>query len=282
MKNISYDNKKLTLLGLPIHDFTLPELLDEINNVIEAERKLIIYGFSGGVYPLLKVIPEFVIFFKQMDIIISDGAGTLLLSKLFNVPIRSRIGIPNLAFNLLELANKKKYKVYLLGASKDINQLACENIRKKYPTIVDCKGRDGYFNNEDEANILKDINEFDPDILLIGISSPIKERFALKYKDRLNTKIILPCGGVIDVLSGKVKRPPKKIERLPLTWLIRFIQEPGRLYNTSVKLVLQLVFYLIPVLYFKHLTGIERNPSIIKFHKIVIDQNIDYSERKIR
>ncbi len=275
-------NKKFHLLGLPIHDFTISELIDEVESAILRDQKYIIYGFSGGIYPRLKDIPEFVVFFNQMDIIVSDGAGTLLLSKLFSVPLRGRVGIPNLSYKLLDLAHERKLKVFLFGASQEVNHLACKNIKKKYLGIEDCKGINGYFTEVDEQKILDQINQFNPDILLIGISSPMKERFALKYKNKLNANIILPCGGVIDVLAGKAKRPPGKIAGLPLTWLFRFIQEPRRLFSTTIKLVFQLVFHLIPVLYFKHFTEIERNPSIVKYYNLDVDLNIDYSELAIK
>ena len=43
-----------------------------------------------------------------------------------------------------------------------------------------CQGINGYFNEEDLPSIVKKISEETPDILLVGISYPIKERFAVK------------------------------------------------------------------------------------------------------
>jgi N-acetylglucosaminyldiphosphoundecaprenol N-acetyl-beta-D-mannosaminyltransferase len=256
------------LLGLRIHSFSLEELMTLLETTLASNEPLIVYGFSANIYSRIRNIPEFIHFFNKMDIIIPDGQGIPILARLFNVNIKERVGIVNLSNHLLELANKKNYKVFLLGATEEINRNACNNIRKKYPGIKSCSGRNGYYNDEDEKSIVNEIKEFNPDILFIGISSPVKERFALKYKACLNAKLIIPCGGWFDILAGKVKRPPFILKKLPVTWIFRFIQEPKRMFGPVILTVLDSVFIIFPVLYFKHFFGIEKNPSIVKYYKL--------------
>jgi hypothetical protein len=80
--------------------------------------------------------------------------------------------------------------------------------------------------------------------------------------------VIIPCGGVFDVIAGKVKRPPFTLKWIPITWFYRFVQEPVRLFKQTLVPVLYTSFWVFPILYFKHIFNIEKNPSIIKFHKI--------------
>jgi N-acetylglucosaminyldiphosphoundecaprenol N-acetyl-beta-D-mannosaminyltransferase len=203
-----------------------------------------------------------------MDLIIAEGQGIPLLAKFFGVHISEHIGLVNLTFKMLELANQNQYKVLLFGATQDINDKASEIIRKKYPDLILCEGINGYFRQEDEDRIINKINHESPDILLIGITYPVKERFSVKYKSNLNTKIIIPCGGAFDVIAGSAKRPRFKFKWIPITWIIRYLQEPKRLFKPILITVLYTVFWVFPNLYIKHLLHIERNPSILKFHKI--------------
>jgi N-acetylglucosaminyldiphosphoundecaprenol N-acetyl-beta-D-mannosaminyltransferase len=260
--------RETKLLGLRIHAVSLEEIMLNIENAINSKNTLIVYGFSANIYSRIRKMPEFIYFFNKMDIVIADGQGIPLLAKMFKVNITDRIGIVNLSNHLLGLANNKGYNVFILGATDEVNFYACNNIKSKYLGIKNCVGRNGYFNEKDENLIVNQIKESHSDILFIGISSPIKERFALKYKTEFDVRIIIPCGGWIDVIAGKVKRPPFLLKKLPITWLFRLIQEPKRMFGPILLTVLDSIFIIFPILYLKHLFGLEKNPSIIRHFKL--------------
>jgi N-acetylglucosaminyldiphosphoundecaprenol N-acetyl-beta-D-mannosaminyltransferase len=255
--------RETRLLGLRIHSIKLGELIDFLESNADINKPLIIYGFSANIYSRLRKIPEFILFFNKMDIVVADGQGIPILAKLFNVDIKERVGIVNLSNGLLQLADKKKHKIFLLGSTEEINKIARENILRKFPQISGCTGRNGYFTSVNEESIVQEISKFSPDILFIGISSPIKEKFALKYKDKLGARLIIPCGGWIDVIAGNVKRPPVSLKKFPVTWFFRFIQEPRRMFGPIILTMIDSIFVIFPILYLKHLLGIEKNPSII-------------------
>ena len=50
---------KRNLLGIPIHDITMKDLTDLLNQKIINNEKVIAYGYSVGIYGRLKEIPEF-------------------------------------------------------------------------------------------------------------------------------------------------------------------------------------------------------------------------------
>ena len=260
--------RETSLLGLRIHTFSFEELMILLETALVSNESLIVYGFSANIYSRIRKLPEFVHFFNKMDIVIPDGQGIPILARLFDVNIKARIGIVNLSNHFLKLANKKGYKVFLFGATEEINKNACNKIKTKYPGIKSCSGRNGYFADTDENSIVNEIKEYNPDILFIGISSPIKERFALKYKADLNAKLIVPCGGWFDIVAGKVKRPPFILKKFPITWIYRIIQEPKRMFGPILLSVLDSVFIIFPILYLKHVLGIEKNPSIIRHFKL--------------
>ena len=256
------------LLGIPIYDCTLKDLIQHLNQQIISNEKKIVYGFSVTVLGRLKEIPEFVSYWEKMDIVIADGAGIPILAKFFGIQIQEHVGLPNIAEQLIRLADENNYKVLLFGGTQEANNKATKSLIKKYPKLDICKGISGYYNHNEENKIVKRINREKPDILLIGISSPIKERFALTYKEQLNTKIIVPCGGMIDIFAGLTEREPKLIRGLPVSWLYRFFQEPNRLFKSLLVPGVKFLFLFFPILFLKHITGIERNPSIKKCLKL--------------
>jgi len=259
---------KKKLLGLPIYDITMIDLVRFLDQKIKNNDKLIVFGISAGAYGRLKYRRDLAKIYHQMDLLIAEGQGIPLLAKLFGVNISEHIGLVNLTFKMLEIADQNSYKVLLFGATKEINDKAGDIIKRKYPNLILCEGINGYFKQDDEEQIVNKINSEAPDILLIGITYPIKERFSVKYKSSLNTKVIIPCGGVFDVIAGRAKRPPIRLKWIPITWLYRYLQEPRRLFKPIIITVLYSIFWVFPILYFKHISHIERNPSILKFHKI--------------
>jgi N-acetylglucosaminyldiphosphoundecaprenol N-acetyl-beta-D-mannosaminyltransferase len=100
-----------------------------------------------------------------------------------------------------------------------------------FPNLNLCGYRNGYYNEDDELAIVDMINKANADILFLGMSSPIKEFFAEKYKHILTAKYILGVGGLFDILSGRKKRAPKWIQIIGMEWFYRFAQEPLRLWQ---------------------------------------------------
>lgn len=260
------------LLGLPIYDTRMDELIHALEDIIERNEKKTIFGISTGAIGRLKYRRDLGRLYKEFDINIAEGGGIPILGKLFGVKVSEKIGLVNLSKRLISLAAANNYKIQLFGSTDEIINLAEQNIKKNNPSIRLAKSINGYFSEGEIDSIIELINDESPDILFIGITYPIKERFAIKFKERLNVKLIIPCGGAFEVLAGRAKRPPFEFKYIPVAWFYRFIQEPIRLFKPILITALYTTFYVIPILYFLHITGIEKNPSITKFFNISNDE----------
>lgn len=257
--------KYVDFFGLKLSVFEEPELIQTIDTAIKNIEKLICYGYNFGMFPYFKKYPEIPQYSNQFDILVADGRGYYLFAKLMGFPVKSDLSIPYMVERVLELAEKNAYSILLLGAKKEINNKATEKLRIKYPAIKVFDGHHGYFKEESEQQIVDFINTSKPDILLIGISSPMKERFAYKWKYELDCKIIIPCGGVIDILAGNKKHTPKFIKKMGFAWFYRFIQEPQRLFKDSIFYMSKVLFILIPSLLF-HVYVLRKPFSIPAFY----------------
>jgi len=255
---------KKRVLGLPIDDITLPALIDLLDERISLRKNSVVFGFSVTLLGRLGSIPEMFDYFERFDFVISDGAGIPPLARLLGVQLRKYIGIPNLADELVKLCSDNGYKLLLFGGSEAVNRDACANLKRRYPDLNLCNGIHGYFGNDEQAAIAERIRQAAPDVLLIGISSPIKERFALEWKDYLEVPVILPCGGMIDIYSGKTKREPKFLFGLPLAWLFRYLQEPLRLFKPLLLPGLYFIVVVFPKAMFRiHFLG-DKNVTLRK------------------
>jgi len=255
------------LLSIQIYDTTRRDLIKVLDRKLEHAEKTILFGISAAAYGRLRFRPDLFGLYRNMDILIAEGAGLPLFAKSFGVKISEKIGLVNITYDLLALSNTKKYRVLFFGATSEVNSLVCDRVKKEYPNIHLCKGINGYFQESEVSSIVDQINNESPDILFIGITYPIKERFAVKYKNELNVKLIVPCGGAFDVIAGKTKKYKEKFKVIPTAWLVRYLQEPRRLFKPILVTTFYSLFILYPSLLFRHLF-IQRNPSIADYFSL--------------
>lgn len=260
--------EKVKFLGFSISIFSIKQLNEYILSTIKTFKTRVIYGHSLGSIALIKDIPEFYCYGDKADILLTDGRPFFYLAQMSGLPIKSRISIPEFVLHILDLANKNNFSVYILGASKEINKIAQEKIKLRYPGIRSIGGNDGYFVESDEPSIINAINEFSPNILLIGMPSPKKEIISIGWKNILNANIIIPCGGMIDVLAEKAKLSPVWIKKLGLASFYRVIQEPHRLGSRYLYLYYKLFFIILPVLFWNIFIKGNKKFSFVEFFKI--------------
>lgn len=251
--------------GIPVSSLDFESLITWSNDTILSNGKKCVYGYSlYSIYAFNK-IPEIYTLGSRADIFLADGRPFFWLCKFFNLPVKVGISIPQYVMMILKLANVKNYKVMLIGAEIEINKRAEKNIRIKYPGINLICGIDGYFRDNQICDVLMAIEEKKPDILLVGMSSPKKEKFVFNNLDKISAKIIIPCGGMIDVLAGKTKMTPEWLKRIGFAFLFRIIQEPKRLLMDRLKMLFFLFFRFFPMLLFWHITQ-NKDISIPKYY----------------
>ncbi len=134
----------------------------------------------------------------------------------------SKLNLPVLS---LRFSNKNSLRVCIVGATKQNNDNAVENIKRDYPGISQVYGIDGY---REETEINAFIAERSPDLVLVGMGSPKQELLCNKLSVSFTGILFIPCGGAIDVASGVVKRAPKVIQKLGIESFYRLALDPRR------------------------------------------------------
>ncbi|WP_374112279.1 WecB/TagA/CpsF family glycosyltransferase [Rhodococcus sp. CH91] len=121
-------------------------------------------------------------------------------------------------------------RLALIGASAGSNDAAVAALERKYPTFQ-VRGWDGYAQLQHLTRTdFADLNEFSPDLVLIGLGMPKQESFILKYWDRLPSATYASVGGAIDQISGHQKLAPRWTGKYGIEWIWRLLSDPRRLY----------------------------------------------------
>jgi N-acetylglucosaminyldiphosphoundecaprenol N-acetyl-beta-D-mannosaminyltransferase len=168
---------------------------------------------------------------EQCQLVTADGQSVVWASRLLGDPLPCRVAGIDLMYALLKQAAAKGYGVYVLGARPEVLGRAVERIRDDFPGIRLVGFRDGYYAEEEEAQVAIEIAAARADILFVAMSSPRKEYFLARHGETMGVPFVMGVGGSIDVVAGLTRRAPKLIQRLGLEWFYRLAQEPRRLFR---------------------------------------------------
>lgn len=216
---------KTEMLGYSIFNGNKEDLLNEIDKY---EKVNIISGNPEVLYNGLNNKELFKNFTDKCSIIIPDGVGVVLASKIIKSPVKEKIAGIEVMDSILKKCNENGKAVYLLGTMEDVLKECERKLLIKYKNLNIVGKHNGFFDMDSCEDILEDIKKSNPYALFIAMGCPRQEKFITKYMDKLPCKIYMGVGGSFDVFAGKVKRAPKWMINFNLEWLYRVIKEPYR------------------------------------------------------
>ena len=219
------------IMGVKIDNLNIYEASALIFLYLEKNKKKIVFTPNPEFVMEAKKNPEFLKILNSSDLNIPDGIGLIIASKILGKPLRERVAGIDLIESIFSKIKNTDKKVYFLGAKKETVELAKKMVEKKYRGINIVGVRDGYFSKYIENDVIKEINDLKPDLLLVGLGSPKQETWIFENKDKLDFKVAIGVGGSFDVLSGKVKRAPQLFIKMHLEWFYRFLKQPSRLFR---------------------------------------------------
>lgn len=231
MKTPLVPGTKQEILGVPIDALTMEEVLDRVDKAIGGRDRLRIGVVNAAKLVHMRRDPALRADVLSCNLILADGVPVVWASRLLGRPLPERVAGIDLMLGMLRRGNKNGYRIYCLGASEDVLAAAVARITADYPHVEVVGRHHGYFTPQEEPGIVAAIADAKLDILLVGMSSPKKERFLARWGDQLGVSVCHGVGGSLDVLAGKVRRAPLAWQWLGLEWLYRVYQEPRRLWR---------------------------------------------------
>jgi len=81
----------------------------------------------------------------------------------------------------------------------------------------------------DSARIVAALNAADPDLIWVGLSTPLQERWMAAHRDALDAPVLVGVGAAFDIHAGRKPQAPAWMQRSGMEWLYRLSREPRRL-----------------------------------------------------
>lgn len=235
---------KINIMDVPIDVITMEQAVSKVMDFLIEKKCHTVYTPNPEIIMAAQEDPELMNALHRASLIVPDGIGVVLASRLLKGPsLPERVAGYDLVQNLLKNLANTGHSVYFLGGAPGVTKEASVLMKRKYRGLKVIGTDHGYFKPEDEHEVIKRIQDANPDFLLVGLGAPKQEKWMEKNRNMLTAKVCIGVGGSFDVMAGKVKRAPALFQKLGLEWFYRLITQP-----TRAKRMLQLPIFAWNVL----------------------------------
>lgn len=169
---------------------------------------------------------------NSADLVIPDGAGVVLASKLLKTPLaKGKVAGIELFEAILAHCADESVPVFLLGGKPGVAEEAAEKLKEKYPSLTVAGTRDGYFEKigPESDGVVETIKSSGARFCGVCLGAPAQENWISENKGKFGDMLLGGFGGSLDVFAGRVKRAPKFFIKLRLEWLYRLFKQPSRI-----------------------------------------------------
>jgi len=145
----------------------------------------------------------------------------------------------DLFMEVIKLANKLNWKIFLLGGRKDEALKTKKKLETSFKKIRIEEDQSAILDNNGvpiskkekikQIEAINKINSFKPDIVFVAFGAPKQEYWIKNNQNNLNTKGIMAVGGTFNYVAGNMRLPLSIFEKTGLEWVWRLIVEPKRI-----------------------------------------------------
>ena len=163
----------IKILGVNIDNVTLDEVGIFTKDLIESSNKTckMVVAPNTEFIMAAQKDKEFFEILNKADFATPDSVGVSIGGKLQKRPFKERI--PGQAYfrKVIEVGSKEGWTFYFLGGEEGIAEKAKENVLKDFPNckIIGC--HEGFFKMDSEEDVIKQINELQPNVLFVAMRS---------------------------------------------------------------------------------------------------------------
>jgi N-acetylglucosaminyldiphosphoundecaprenol N-acetyl-beta-D-mannosaminyltransferase len=236
MNRIELDKKprRLNVLGVGISAINMQLALEQIDEWIQAGEQQ--YVCVTGVHGVMESQRDPIVrrIHNQAGLVTPDGMPLVWLSRMNGFSHVERVYGPDFMLAVCEHSVAKGYKHFLYGGGREVARKLQKALETRFPGIKIVGIHTPPFRNltpEEDSEIVETINQAEPDVVWVGLSTPKQERWMAGHRSRLFASALIGVGAAFDFNAGLKHQSPKWIQRMGFEWLYRLLTEPRRLWK---------------------------------------------------
>ncbi|UZJ41987.1 WecB/TagA/CpsF family glycosyltransferase [Prosthecochloris sp. SCSIO W1101] len=212
----------IDVLGYRVYNGLLDEIEGTNGTIVINTISPNSYGMATKDYVFQKAL-------KSSDYLVLDGVYFALASILCDGKSIKKNQVPEMFYHFMKKMQSENGKVFFLGSTKGTLSRIKNRTKIDYPALKVQTYSPPYkekFDDQDNALMIDKINEFNPDLLCIGMTAPKQEKWVFVNKNKIKVKYIISIEAVFDWYAGNRKEVLPIWWKFNLGWLGRVIQRP--------------------------------------------------------
>jgi N-acetylglucosaminyldiphosphoundecaprenol N-acetyl-beta-D-mannosaminyltransferase len=232
---------KLDVLGVRVSRTTMPDLIQLIDGSVQSRTTIDVSFVNPNYVMRAREDPDLASLINAFDVVLADGWGVVWASRLLGDPLRGRLANDDIERPLFDLADANGYRVFLFGSGPGVAEAAADRLASTFPGLaivgtqhgwldVD-RGHPGLIEDADSERVVRRIEAARPDILVVGLPTPLQQRWVHAYRDRLAVPVVITGGSYLDHVAERIGWYPRWVTAARLCWAYRLAREPRRLWR---------------------------------------------------
>ncbi len=219
------------ILGVEVDGLRAAELVPAVSALVERGHATVAYA-NIHVVNCAQRDAALRSFLASSDLCYCDGNGVRLGAQLLGTDLPERMTGADWIWDLAAAAAERRWRVYWIGGEPGVTERAAAKLTARHPRLE--VGTDHGFHPhtgpEDDACIAR-INAFAPHVLLVGMGTPVQERWVAARRGRIDAPVVWCLGATADFVAGEKPRPGPEWMVQNHEWMTRLIAEPRRLWR---------------------------------------------------
>jgi N-acetylglucosaminyldiphosphoundecaprenol N-acetyl-beta-D-mannosaminyltransferase len=217
---------KVNILGAPVTCAGKDLLLEQAQVWSRQRQARLITYVNAHCLNVAHTDPAYLELLKTADLVYADGFSVVFAARFLYGARLEKITGRDWIYDFSRMAAEADLKVYILAGRPGVAQKAGSRLRQAFPGLQIVGARDGYFIGCSEEEVLREIRELRPQVVLVGMGIPLQEKWLAVHRTEIQAPVCWAVGALFDYVAGFEPPVPYWLNALAMEWLWRLILDP--------------------------------------------------------
>jgi N-acetylglucosaminyldiphosphoundecaprenol N-acetyl-beta-D-mannosaminyltransferase len=228
------DLPSIEILGIPIACIDASEALTEIERLYRRPSPALIAYINAHSINLATQNAAYRDILVGSDLNLNDGSGVALAARIQGRRFKENLNGSDFNGDILRLAARLGWPVYLLGAVEGVADRAADRLRSQTEGLNIVGTHSGYWQESSAGDVAATIRASGADLVMVAMGNPRQEEWLATHLESTGARVGVGVGAFLDFTAGVVPRSPGWMNRFGVEWLWRLLQEPRRLWRRYI------------------------------------------------
>ena len=219
------------ILGVPVACLDTASALAAVERLHDDPDPQFLFYANAHTLHLAALDPDYKRLLRSAALVLNDGIGMSLAARMHGVRFPANLNGSDFNPLILELAARRGWGVFLLGARRGVAERAAHRLSRRIPDLRVVGTHHGYLTPADDGCVVEAIRASRATVVMVGMGNPIQEYWLERNLRATGARLGIGVGAFFDFSAGTVRRAPHWMNRAGLEWVYRVALEPRRLWR---------------------------------------------------